>query len=125
MRNKNINGKSSVNLSAVDLGIKSYGTRVLQEMGLSSFVKDVERNGLSFITVNNRPRCMVIPLSLVGLKKSYEQVLLSLGNVDEEDEMVLSLKNVLEGLHFHIEMALHDEELVREKSIKKNKKIIE
>jgi hypothetical protein len=78
--------------------IKYIGTRAIRDFGISGFLDYVESNGMGIITTYNKPRAMIIPLSYVGLKKSFKQIENLYKNIDEKDEITLSVQAMLEDM---------------------------
>jgi len=85
-----------------DTGIRVYGVRKVQEIGISAYCDDVQKNGISIITINKKPSCMVLPMSYLGLKKSFEQIRMLYDNI-EQDAAVESAKMLLDDTYELIE----------------------
>ena len=78
------------------LSIRTFGTREVREMGLSSFLRYSELNGLAIITTHNKPRGMYMPFTLLGMKRAFSQVM-EINNLVEENELTLSVRLWLEN----------------------------
>jgi len=82
-----------------DINIKTFSIRDIRDLTLSKFIKHTEDNGISIITTYNQPRCIIMPLTLSGLKKVTKQITGVSKLTDDESEAILSIKKWMEDVH--------------------------
>jgi len=82
----------------IESEIKTFGIRDVRDMGMSGLLKYTDENGIAVVSTYGRPRCMVMPLTLLGIKKAINQISALFNEMDEDDEMVLSMRNLLSSV---------------------------
>jgi len=55
-----------------EIGFNVYGTRELSQTGVSGMVESTKSDGLAIITKYGQPVAMVMPISHIGMQKTYE-----------------------------------------------------
>ena len=82
-----------------DIGIRTFGIKEIKEMGMSAFLNFTDEHGLSIITNHNRPRSMVMPFSILGLKKVFMQINELYSDVNVEDAIIVSTQELLNSIN--------------------------
>jgi hypothetical protein len=107
------------------IGIRVLGIKKIRDMGMSAFFSSTNEIGISVVSVYGKPQCMVMPLSVMGTRKTIQQLEALLHNGVSQDEISVSVQYLLDSMQYLLNDArkiLDSEEYSRSAGVQRDRR---